>query len=128
MKRIGVLTGGGDAAGMNTALRAVVRTACGLGAEVGHAPRTLVSMRVAYSLKIMPCIDIPTMLANSTRLIQPPYYSLERGLVLGRADSAVYTCALSRGEVFQRTNHGCYLLPSQQCLLKHRYPPATPPA
>ncbi|MEN8006939.1 MAG: ATP-dependent 6-phosphofructokinase [Candidatus Krumholzibacteriota bacterium] len=34
MKRIGVLTGGGDAAGMNTAVRAVVRTACGLGAEV----------------------------------------------------------------------------------------------
>jgi 6-phosphofructokinase 1 len=34
MKRIGVLTGGGDAAGMNTALRAVVRTAYGLGAEV----------------------------------------------------------------------------------------------
>jgi 6-phosphofructokinase 1 len=34
MKRIGVLTGGGDAAGMNTALRAVVRTACHLGAEV----------------------------------------------------------------------------------------------
>lgn len=34
MKRIGVLTGGGDAAGMNTALRAVVRTACRMGAEV----------------------------------------------------------------------------------------------
>ena len=34
MKRIGVLTGGGDAAGMNTALRAVVRTAYRLGAEV----------------------------------------------------------------------------------------------
>ncbi len=34
MKRIGVLTGGGDAAGMNTALRAVVRTACHMGAEV----------------------------------------------------------------------------------------------
>jgi 6-phosphofructokinase 1 len=34
MKRIGVLTGGGDAAGMNTALRAVVRTACSQGVEV----------------------------------------------------------------------------------------------
>ncbi len=34
MKRIGVLTGGGDAAGMNPALRAVVRTACQHGAEV----------------------------------------------------------------------------------------------
>ncbi len=34
MKRIGVLTGGGDAAGMNTALRAVVRTATQMGAEV----------------------------------------------------------------------------------------------
>ena len=34
MKRIGVLTGGGDAAGMNPALRAVVRTAWSLGAEV----------------------------------------------------------------------------------------------
>ncbi len=33
MKRIGILTGGGDAAGMNTAVRAVVRTAHGLGAE-----------------------------------------------------------------------------------------------
>ena len=34
MKRIGVLTGGGDAAGMNPALRAVVRTAWQHGAEV----------------------------------------------------------------------------------------------
>ena len=34
MKRIGVLTGGGDAAGMNAALRAVVRTAWRHGAEV----------------------------------------------------------------------------------------------
>lgn len=34
MKRIGVLTGGGDAAGMNPALRAVVRTAWSKGAEV----------------------------------------------------------------------------------------------
>jgi 6-phosphofructokinase 1 len=34
MKRIGVLTGGGDAAGMNAALRAVVRTATQNGAEV----------------------------------------------------------------------------------------------
>ncbi len=34
MRRIGVLTGGGDAAGMNAALRAVVRTALGHGVEV----------------------------------------------------------------------------------------------
>ncbi|MDX2475358.1 MAG: ATP-dependent 6-phosphofructokinase [Candidatus Krumholzibacteria bacterium] len=34
MKRIGVLTGGGDSAGMNPALRAVVRTAWRHGAEV----------------------------------------------------------------------------------------------
>ena len=34
MKRIGVITGGGDAAGMNAALRAVVRTATQEGAEV----------------------------------------------------------------------------------------------
>ncbi|MBK6898006.1 MAG: 6-phosphofructokinase [bacterium] len=34
MKRIGVLTGGGDAAGMNAAVRAVVRTALTGGAEV----------------------------------------------------------------------------------------------
>ncbi len=34
MKRIGVLTGGGDSAGMNPALRAVVRTAWHHGAEV----------------------------------------------------------------------------------------------
>lgn len=34
MKRIGVLTGGGDCAGMNPALRAVVRTAWSRGAEV----------------------------------------------------------------------------------------------
>jgi 6-phosphofructokinase 1 len=34
MKRIGVLTGGGDAAGMNAALRSVVRCAAGHGAEV----------------------------------------------------------------------------------------------
>ncbi len=34
MKRIGVMTGGGDCAGMNPALRAVVRTAWSKGAEV----------------------------------------------------------------------------------------------
>ncbi len=34
MKRIGVLTGGGDAAGMNAAIRAVVRTASREGVEV----------------------------------------------------------------------------------------------
>ena len=34
MKRIGVLTGGGDAAGMNAAVRAVVRTAWAQDAEV----------------------------------------------------------------------------------------------
>ena len=34
MKRIGVLTGGGDAAGMNAGLRAVVRSAWAKGAEV----------------------------------------------------------------------------------------------
>jgi 6-phosphofructokinase 1 len=34
MKRIGVLTGGGDAAGMNAALRAVTRTAWARGVEV----------------------------------------------------------------------------------------------
>ncbi len=34
MKRIGVLTGGGDAAGMNAAVRAVVRTALNRGVEV----------------------------------------------------------------------------------------------
>ncbi|MCX6049492.1 MAG: 6-phosphofructokinase, partial [Chloroflexi bacterium] len=34
MKRLAVLTSGGDAPGMNAALRAVVRTALDLGAEV----------------------------------------------------------------------------------------------
>ena len=34
IKRIGVLTSGGDAPGMNAAVRAVVRTAIGLGIEV----------------------------------------------------------------------------------------------
>ena len=34
MKRIGVLTGGGDAAGMNAALRAIVRTSLSRGVEV----------------------------------------------------------------------------------------------
>src|SRR5512139_2422436 len=34
MKRIGVLTSGGDAPGMNAAVRAVVRTALDRGAEV----------------------------------------------------------------------------------------------
>ncbi|MDD5455233.1 MAG: 6-phosphofructokinase [Candidatus Ratteibacteria bacterium] len=34
MKRIGVMTSGGDAPGMNPAIRAVVRTAIGLGIEV----------------------------------------------------------------------------------------------
>ena len=33
-KRIGILTSGGDAQGMNAAVRAVVRTAITLGAEV----------------------------------------------------------------------------------------------
>lgn len=34
MRRIGVITSGGDAPGMNAALRSVVRTACGKGIEV----------------------------------------------------------------------------------------------
>lgn len=34
MNKIGVLTSGGDSPGMNAAVRAVVRTACGLGMEV----------------------------------------------------------------------------------------------
>ena len=34
MKRIGVLTSGGDAPGMNAAVRSVVRTACENGIEV----------------------------------------------------------------------------------------------
>ncbi|MBN1857030.1 MAG: 6-phosphofructokinase [Dehalococcoidia bacterium] len=34
MKRIGVLTSGGDAPGMNAAVRSVVRSACGFGLEV----------------------------------------------------------------------------------------------
>ena len=33
IKRIGVLTSGGDAPGMNAAVRAVVRTAVGMGIE-----------------------------------------------------------------------------------------------
>ena len=33
IKRIGVLTSGGDAPGMNAAIRAVVRTSCSLGIE-----------------------------------------------------------------------------------------------
>ena len=34
IKKIAVLTSGGDAPGMNAAIRAVVRTACALGIEV----------------------------------------------------------------------------------------------
>ena len=34
LRRIAVLTSGGDAPGMNAAIRAVVRTACALGIEV----------------------------------------------------------------------------------------------
>lgn len=39
VKRIGVLTSGGDAPGMNAAVRGVVRTAVNQGIEcVGHSP------------------------------------------------------------------------------------------
>ena len=39
MKRIGVLTGGGDAAGMNAAIRSVVRTGWTAGAEMSGIQR-----------------------------------------------------------------------------------------
>ncbi|HOL50409.1 MAG TPA: 6-phosphofructokinase, partial [bacterium] len=39
MKKIGVLTSGGDAPGMNCAIRAVVRTAIGCGLEVSGIRR-----------------------------------------------------------------------------------------
>ena len=34
VKRIGVLTGGGDAPGLNAVIRAVVKSACNAGVEV----------------------------------------------------------------------------------------------
>ena len=40
VKRIGVLTSGGDAPGMNAAVRAVVRSAAGMGIDV-DCPRNL---------------------------------------------------------------------------------------
>ena len=39
VKTIGVLTSGGDAPGMNAAIRAVVRTAIHKGLEEGHHER-----------------------------------------------------------------------------------------
>ena len=54
MKRIGVLTGGGDAAGMNTALRAVVRTACHLGAEVIGIEKGWQGLADGTSVKLTP--------------------------------------------------------------------------
>ena len=41
VKRIGVLTSGGDAPGMNAAVRAVVRAAVGRGVEVCRYPQRL---------------------------------------------------------------------------------------
>ncbi len=54
MKRIGVLTGGGDAAGMNTALRAVVRTACRMGVEVIGIKKGWRGLAEGASVKMTP--------------------------------------------------------------------------
>jgi len=54
MKRIGVLTGGGDAAGMNTALRAVVRTACRMGTEVIGIKKGWRGLAEGSTLKMTP--------------------------------------------------------------------------
>jgi 6-phosphofructokinase 1 len=54
MKRIGVLTGGGDAAGMNTALRAVVRTASGKGIEVIGIKRGWQGLADGATVKLTP--------------------------------------------------------------------------
>jgi 6-phosphofructokinase 1 len=54
MKRIGVLTGGGDAAGMNTALRAVVRTASRMGAEVIGIKKGWQGLAEGTSMKMTP--------------------------------------------------------------------------
>ena len=45
--RLAVLTSGGDAQGMNSAVRAVVRTALNLGAEVFACTRATGSSRAA---------------------------------------------------------------------------------
>lgn len=54
MKRIGVLTGGGDAAGMNAALRAVVRTACQADVEVVGIKKGWRGLADGSSIKLKP--------------------------------------------------------------------------
>jgi 6-phosphofructokinase 1 len=54
MKRIGVLTGGGDAAGMNTAIRAVVRTAHGFGAEVVGIKKGWLGLAEGVTMELNP--------------------------------------------------------------------------
>jgi 6-phosphofructokinase 1 len=67
MKRIGVLTSGGDAPGMNAAIRAVVRTAIAAGFEAfgvrdgfeglmaGVLCRSARAMSAASSSRLAPC-------------------------------------------------------------------------
>jgi len=52
MKRIGVLTGGGDAAGMNAALRAVVRTGLGAGVEIIGIRRGWLGLSEAHAMPL----------------------------------------------------------------------------
>lgn len=54
MKRIGVLTGGGDCAGMNPAVRAVVRTAWARGAEVVGIQRGWLGLSEGDGIEMVP--------------------------------------------------------------------------
>ena len=49
IRTIGVLTSGGDAPGMNAAIRAVVRTALGKGLKVRGNYRSVSQRRIRYN-------------------------------------------------------------------------------
>ncbi len=83
MKRIGVLTGGGDAAGMNTALRAVVRTASQLGAEVIGIKKGWQGLAEGSTVKLTPRSVSGILHQGGTilRTFRYPEFATDKGTV-----------------------------------------------
>ncbi len=83
MKRIGVLTSGGDAPGMNAAIRAVVRTAISKGWEVfgverGYAGLTTGTMRPLGTRDVSGIIQQGGTFLGTAR---SPEFATEKGRV-----------------------------------------------
>ena len=88
MKRIGVLTGGGDAAGMNAALRAVVRTALGAGSEVVGIRRGWLGLSEAH-IQPLTTVDVGGILHMGGTILRtfrfPEFKEKEGQAKVGRA-------------------------------------------